>query len=138
MPAKDVYHDAARNALEKDGWTITADPYTLVWGKESLFVDLAAERFIAAEKANKKIAVEIKSFIGRSQTAELEKALGQFSLYYSVMKRTDADRILYLAVPEIVFGELFEGEKGEIVMSDERLRVFCFSPETEEILKWKR
>lgn len=138
MPAKDLFHDSVRNALEKDGWTITADPYTLSWGKESLFVDLAAERFIAAEKENEKIAVEIKSFVGRSQTAELEKALGQFSLYYSVMKRTDAERILYLAVPDTVFGDLFEGEKGEIVMSDERLKVFCFSAESEEILKWKK
>jgi len=138
MPAKDLFHDKVRNALEKDGWTITADPYTLVWGKESLFVDLAAERFIAAEKENEKIAVEIKSFIGRSQTAELEQALGQFSLYYAVMTRTDATRKLYLAVPNTVFDELFEGEKGEIVMSDKRLRVFCFSTENEEILKWKR
>lgn len=135
MPAKDLFHNKVRIALEKDGWTITADPYTLVWGKDSLFVDLAAERFIAAEKENEKIAVEIKSFIGRSQTAELEQALGQFSLYYSVMKRTDAERNLYLAVPDTVFGELFE---GEIVMSDERLKVFCFSPENEEIVKWKR
>ena len=138
MPAKDLFHDNVRNALKKDGWTITADPYTLSWGKDSLFVDLAAERFIAAEKENEKIAVEIKSFIGRSQTAELEKALGQFSLYYAVMQRTDANRKLYLAVPETVFGDLFEGEKGEIVMSDERLRVFSFSVESEEILKWKR
>jgi hypothetical protein len=29
MPAKDVYHDAVRNALVKDGWTITADPYPI-------------------------------------------------------------------------------------------------------------
>ncbi|MFN7462557.1 MAG: element excision factor XisH family protein, partial [Pseudanabaena sp.] len=27
MPAKDVYHDAVKNALIKDGWVITADPY---------------------------------------------------------------------------------------------------------------
>ena len=98
----------------------------MVWGKDSLFVDLAAERFIAAEKENEKIAVEIKSFVARSQTAELEKALGQFS-YYAVMQRTDAERKLYLAVPDTVFSDLFEGEKGEIVMSDERLKVFCFS-----------
>ena len=138
MPAKDLFHDNVQNALKKDGWTITADPYTLSWGKDSLFVDLAAERFIAAEKENEKITVEIKSFIGRSQTAEMEKALGQFSLYYAVMQRTDANRKLYLAVPETVFGDLFEGEKGEIVMSDERLRAFSFSVESEEILKWKR
>ena len=111
---------------------------TLAWGKDSLFVDLAAERFIAAEKDNEKIAVEIKSFVGRSQTAELEQALGQFSLYYSLMKRTDANRKLYLAIPDTVFDELFEGEKGEIVMSDARLCVFCFSTESEEILVWKR
>jgi XisH protein len=28
MPAKDIYHDAVKNALIKDGWTITADPNT--------------------------------------------------------------------------------------------------------------
>lgn len=25
--AKDLFHDAVRRALEKDGWVITADPY---------------------------------------------------------------------------------------------------------------
>ena len=27
MPAKDVYHDAVKKALIKDGWSILADPY---------------------------------------------------------------------------------------------------------------
>lgn len=71
MPAKDIFHDKVRNALIKDGWTITADPYTLEWGIKTLYVDLAAERTIAAEKEGEKIAVEIKSFVGKSETAEL-------------------------------------------------------------------
>lgn len=25
--AKDIFHDAVRSALEKEGWNITADPY---------------------------------------------------------------------------------------------------------------
>ena len=29
MPAKDRYHDAIKNALTKDGWTIIRDPYTI-------------------------------------------------------------------------------------------------------------
>jgi len=33
MPAKDTYHDALCRALIKDGWTITDDPFRLVWGK---------------------------------------------------------------------------------------------------------
>ena len=27
MPAKDIYHDRFKNALIRDGWKITADPY---------------------------------------------------------------------------------------------------------------
>jgi hypothetical protein len=26
MPAKDIFHDAVKIALQKDGWTITHDP----------------------------------------------------------------------------------------------------------------
>jgi hypothetical protein len=29
MPAKDVYHEAVKNALIKDGWLITFDPYPI-------------------------------------------------------------------------------------------------------------
>ena len=43
MPAKDIYHDAARNALLKDGWTITHDPYTLTFGQRNVFVDFLSK-----------------------------------------------------------------------------------------------
>ncbi|MHC5831800.1 MAG: element excision factor XisH family protein, partial [Nostoc sp.] len=42
MPAKDRYHENLKNALIKDGWTITDDPFHLKWGKKDLYVDLAA------------------------------------------------------------------------------------------------
>ncbi len=35
MPARDFYHDAVKNALTKDGWTITHDPLTLRWGERT-------------------------------------------------------------------------------------------------------
>ena len=63
MPAKDIYHDTAKNALIKDGWTVTQDPLRLRIGKKDLFVDLGAQRILAAEKGTEKIAVEIKSFV---------------------------------------------------------------------------
>lgn len=58
MPAKDRYHDAVKAALVRDGWTITHDPLTLRWGKKDMFVDLGAEKLLAAEKGERKIAVE--------------------------------------------------------------------------------
>ena len=66
MPARDFYHDAVRNALIKDDWMITDDPYPLKLGQKDLFIDLGAEKILAAEKGSDKIAVEIKSFVGRS------------------------------------------------------------------------
>ena len=29
MPARDLYHDAVKAALIKDGWTITDDPFMI-------------------------------------------------------------------------------------------------------------
>lgn len=63
MPARDIYHKAAKNAMIKDGWAITHDPFRIRLARgKNLFVDLGAERLIAAERGLEKIAVEIKSF----------------------------------------------------------------------------
>jgi hypothetical protein len=72
MPAKDIYHNTVRTALEKDGWTITNDPLTLEIGDRSLFVDLGAEKILAAEKQGRKIAVEVTSFLSVSPVHDLE------------------------------------------------------------------
>ena len=36
MPAKDIYHDAVKNALIHDNWLITHDPLHLKWGKRDM------------------------------------------------------------------------------------------------------
>ena len=97
MPALDTYHHAVRNALIKDGWTITADPLTLSVGTDRVFIDLAAERVIAAQRGVRKIAVEIKTFASASKIADLENALGQYVLYRMALRRVEPDRELYLA-----------------------------------------
>jgi hypothetical protein len=84
-PARDLYHDAVRTALIKDGWTITHDPYTITFGRRRVFVDLGAERMLAAERGDEKIAVEVKSFLGPSELRDIEHALGQFILYQALL-----------------------------------------------------
>jgi hypothetical protein len=76
MSAKDFYHHQVRTALIRDGWEITHDPYTLPIGIDRVFVDLGAEAPIAAEKGERRIAVEIKSFRGASDLHDFEQALG--------------------------------------------------------------
>ena len=135
MPAKDAYHDKVRQALEKDGWQITHDPYYLAYSGRDLYIDLGAE-LIAAEKDNTRIAVEIKGFGGRSEMTELERALGQFVLYRSLLGEKEPERILYLAVPDFVIGELFEDRLGQLLIRTEGLQVFGFDVATEEVIQW--
>ena len=50
MPAQDIFHDVVKNALTKDGWTITDDPLYISFGGVDFYVDLGAEKIIGAEK----------------------------------------------------------------------------------------
>lgn len=64
MPAKDVFHDTVKTALQRDGWIVTRENFRVQVDDEGLamFIDLTAEKLISAEKAGRKIAVEVKSF----------------------------------------------------------------------------
>jgi hypothetical protein len=138
MPAKVLYHDSVKNALIKDGWMITHDPYTLTFGQKDVFVDLGAERTIAAEKQGEKIVVEIKSFRGASDLRELEQALGQFVFYRSLLRRFEPDRKLFLAVPESVLVSTLSEPIARPVMEDLQVAVIAFDPQQEVIVQWVR
>jgi XisH protein len=98
--------------LIANGWTITHDPLVLQWGSKDLFVDLGAERLLAADKGDQKIAVEVKSFSGASDIDDLEKALGQFILYHDILEEREPDRRLYLAIPKEIHDDLFQEPVG--------------------------
>jgi hypothetical protein len=137
MPAKDIYHLTVKNALIKDGWTITHDPLRIRLAKgKNLFVDLGAERLIAASKNTENIAVEIKSFTRPSDMKDLEDAVGQFVLYDHLLRRYYPEYKLYLAVSEKVRKNVFEEEAGQILIEDKIINLVSFNPELEEIFKW--
>jgi len=125
-----------KKALTKDGWTVTHEQMHLKWGAKDMYVDLGAEKLMAAEKDGRKIGVEVKSFTGHSEMNDLEKAVGQYVVYHDVLKKTEPDRELYLAVPEEIFSDLFEEPIGKLLLDNERFRLIVFNPFGEEILKW--
>lgn len=136
MPAKDIYHDNMKRALIKDGWTVTHEQMHLKWGLKDMYVDIGAEKLMAAEKDGRKIGVEVKSFTGHSEMNELEKAVGQYIVYHDVLRKTEPDRELYLAVPEEIFADLFEEPIGKLLLENQRFRLIVFDPSREVILKW--
>lgn len=137
MPARDIYHEAAKKAMIKDGWTITHDPFRIRLARgKNLFVDLGAERLIAAERGIEKIAIEIKSFRSASDMQDLEEAVGQFVLYNQLLNRYAPERKLYLAVTDEIGTSVFEEEAGKILIEDGIIRVVTFDPLQEEIVRW--
>jgi hypothetical protein len=136
MPARDRDHQHVRRALVNDGWTITHDPLRLRWGARDLYVDLGAERLLAAEKGEQKIAVEIKTFGGPSMVDDLEKAVGQFTVYHDVLETLEPARELYLAVSEAAYAEAFEDPLGQLLLAKGRARLLIYSDENEEIRRW--
>ena len=136
MPARDKFHDSVRNALIKDGWTITDDPLTLKFGETELYVDLGAEKVLAAEKEGKKIAVEIKSFLGKSIIAETQDAIGQFIMYREVLNDYEADRTLFLAISDDVLENNFSDALKNLVLVRLKIKTLVFNTEKEEIIKW--
>jgi len=137
MPARDYYHDIVKKALQKDGWTITHDPYRIrLARRKNLSVDLGAERLIAAEKDLEKIAIEIKSFRSASEMKDLEEAVGQFVLYEHLLTRYEPERKLYLAVPEDVRQSIFEEEAGQVLIEDKIIRLFSFNVNQAEVVVW--
>lgn len=136
MPAKDIYHDSVKNALIKDRWTITHEPLTLRVGRKDLFVDLGAEQFLAAEKQGRKIAVEIKSFVGASEIEDLKNAVGQYVLYQNALELMEPERELYLAVRQKVYSELFEEVIGKLLLQKRQIKLIVFEPNNEVIVTW--
>ena len=136
MPAKDIDLDNVKNALIRDGWTITHDPLRLTWGTKDMYVDLGAEQLLAAEKTDRQIAVEIKGFVGASEMTDLEKAIGQYVIYRSVMARTEPNRTLYLAIPDDAFTDIFEEPLGKLLLEDYQIYLIIYDAQAEMILGW--
>lgn len=132
----DVIHDAVRNALVKDGWTITADPFLIKYEDVNLYADLAAERHLAAERGGRRIAVEIKSFLGPSPMRELETALGQYLIYPGFLELTASDRKVYLAITDTIHHDFFSREAIQVVIRRYDVALLVVNPQEEVIVQW--
>lgn len=97
MSAKDKFHNVVKTALLNDGWLITDDPLRIPIDRiTNMFIDLAAEKLIVANRDNQKIAVEVKSFLSPSTMFDFHMAIGQFINYRYALADYEPERILYL------------------------------------------
>lgn len=145
MPQRDRIHNVIKQALIKDGWEITDDPYVISYGERFLFIDLAAKldrlkgivgNFIGARRGDSRIAIEIKEFRGNSAIADLEQAIGQYVLYGLLLEQIDPDRKLYLAITDTTFEGIFSEPLGELVIRELPLRLLIVDVKAIEVKRW--
>lgn len=136
MSSRDLIHDAVVQALVRDGWTITADPYVIRYDDVTLFADLAAERTLSATRGERRIVVEIKSFLAPSSMADFELALGQFLLYRGYLEQSDPEAELFLAVTNLIYSDFFQREAIQLIVKRFDLALLSVDVEREEIVAW--
>ena len=134
--SKDKFHHAVKNSLIKDNWIITDDPLFLQFGGVDVYINLGAEKLIAAQKDNQKIAVEIKSFLNLSVITDFYKALGQFLSYRLILTEQEADRILYLAIPFDIYNSFFQLLFARKATQQYELKLIVYDSKAEVIVQW--
>lgn len=136
MPRKDFYHDVVKRALIKDGWKITHDPIFLRFLDSRLQVDMGAERF-ELTKGTTKIAVEVKNFREAGAYAnEFHKTIGQVLTYTELLSGEDPDRIVYLAVSDEAYANVFSKSELQGFVRRLGIKLVVFNPISETITKW--
>jgi XisH protein len=136
MSAKDLFHNAVRSGLQKENWTITDDPLSLKFGDTRIYIDLGAEKILAAERGEEKIAVEIKTFASASVVFDFHLAIGQFINYQVALENKDPGRLLYLAIPQEIYDSFFQSLLAKAVVNKYQIGLIVYDPESEVIIEW--
>lgn len=134
--ARDLIHNLVREALEKANWLITHDPYPIKLGGFDMEIDLGAENILAAEKGSEKIAVEIKTFAGLSKIYEFHLAVGQFVDYRIALQIKEPERILYVAITEDIYEDLFQLPFAQTVIKELKMKLMVINVVKNEIIQW--
>ncbi|PMB45748.1 fatty-acid oxidation protein subunit alpha [Fischerella thermalis CCMEE 5201] len=136
MSARDLFHKAVKNALQKEDWIVTDDPLEIEFEEVTLKIDLGVERLIAAEREGEKIAVEIKSFASNSAVSDFHTALGQFLNYQIALEENEPERELYLAVPVDAYQTFFQTRLAQLAVRRHQLKLIIYDPIMEVIVRW--
>jgi hypothetical protein len=136
--ARDLFHQVVKDALIKEGWEITHDPFPIDYGDVQMQIDLGAEILLAATKDKTMIAVEIKSFINPSAISEFHTAVGQYLNYRRALRTQEPSRILYLAVPSQTYDEFFRLRFIQEGIEEYQIDLLIYDIEERSIVKWTK
>ena len=136
MARRDAIHNPVKNALIKDGWTITADPYRIIYKDIFVEADLKADKLIVATRQNRSIVIEVKSFLKKSFINEFASSCGQYQTYVHLLRAKGQSEEVYMAVSDEVYRRYFQLNGVQLLVKSFELHLVIVDTEREEIVQW--
>ncbi|MEZ4851250.1 MAG: element excision factor XisH family protein [Bacteroidia bacterium] len=138
--AKDIIHEAIREAIERAGWNVTNDPLTIDLTEDDTYfdIDLGAERETSEGVTQKVLAIEIKSFIRSSVINAFHEALGQYLNYQAAIHEQGLDYELFMAISEEGWERLSSFKFIQRRIKQFKLQFILVNIQKKEITKWIR
>ncbi|MEZ4660274.1 MAG: element excision factor XisH family protein [Caldilineaceae bacterium] len=135
--AKDLIHNAVGNALEKDGWTIVADPFRLDFKNFALRADLAARKLTSMEKLSFASSLKSSRFVGQFVRPRITASfIGQYQMYQDALILNQLDYTLYLGIGRDAYKDYFLQSGAEYAIQRYRIKLLVVDTNQEEISQW--
>jgi hypothetical protein len=99
-------------------------------------MDLAAEKFLLAERGYEKIIAEIKTFGRRSLVYDFHSAIGQYIDYRGALSDERIERKLFLAVSEEAFENFSKARFFMRRIEENNIKLLVVNITIEKVTKW--
>ena len=136
MPRKDQIHEAVKNALIKDGWTITDDPYRIHFEDVDVYADLGVVKTEVETEERHCLVIEVKSFTAKSAIHDLETALGQYIAYRTFLQVVAPEYKLYLAISDLIYRAPFQRKSFQLLIKMNDVSLIVVDVPQEEVVLW--
>ena len=90
----------------------------------------------AVEKDGEKIAVEIKTQVGKSLITEFYSALGKYQLYEVAIEEAVIDRVLFLAMPDLIYQRAWKHSLIRGSIKKYGIKIIIIDLDTEKVTQW--
>jgi hypothetical protein len=133
MPAIDKCEESIIKALEKEGWKVIDQPYSLKVEEGFVYADLRLKNH-AGEVI---IVVEVKCFaVKKRWLDDFYGAIGQYGYYELLLGDFQKPHELFLAVPQKAYEEFFQKESIKRKVKRDKIKMIVVDLELEEVTLW--
>lgn len=138
MPASDKLHEVVVRCLEKEGWQIVREQFSVAIGMppddvRRLFIDLMARSI-----DEQIVLIEVKS-LELSPVHKFMELVGQYLVYRTALNMSSLDIPLYVAIREQDYVDMVQHVLGQQVLNNtlkSPIPFVVFDSIREEIIRW--